>query len=142
MQSLGTVSGTFTGIFHGRGRYGHLGDYPFQLTISRVQHPQTIDHAGLPPETVARKTQVLEFETGWHSWAGPGCRLHERSAAASDCHGTAENATDDRKGEKEHDEEIVKSAEHPLFEMLPPPNTQHQGPDTKLPRPQKASQPT
>ena len=50
--SLGTVNGIFTGVFQSGGAYGHLGSYNFQFTIQRAKHIQTIDHAGLPPETM------------------------------------------------------------------------------------------
>jgi len=49
VHTLGTVSGVFTGVFQHPGRYGHLGDYPYQCNVTKTEQLRTIDRKGLPP---------------------------------------------------------------------------------------------
>jgi hypothetical protein len=56
VHSLGTLNGTFTGVFQYGERYGQMGAYRFRFTIRRVARLETIDHVGLPPETMANNS--------------------------------------------------------------------------------------
>lgn len=52
VHTRGTLNGTFTGMFHVTGGYGHLAGYQYELLVTQVHNLKLVDRLGLPPETL------------------------------------------------------------------------------------------
>jgi hypothetical protein len=56
-KKLGTVNGTFEGVFHSNGHYGSLGLWSFEITIDSVRNLKLIDREGRPPVTLSAESR-------------------------------------------------------------------------------------
>jgi hypothetical protein len=57
-RKIGTADGVFTGRFSANGRYGHMGAYHFQITVTSVRDVRLVDHQGFPPATLTADSRA------------------------------------------------------------------------------------